>query len=79
MKRKLVIAGIVALAAFVGVILIVGALGKAPDTSAQRSQLTVTPDGQLVVQPSERQKAMFIVNSSVVSNSPAATNRVAPE
>jgi hypothetical protein len=74
MKRKLIIAGVVVVGLFVGVILVVGLLGSSRKAAENYNQVTVTPDGKLVVHPSERQKAMFVVNSSAVTNVPAATN-----
>lgn len=74
MKRKLIIAGVVVVGLFVGVILVVGLLGSSRKAAENYNQVTVTADGKLVVHPSERQKAMFVVNSSATTNVPAATN-----
>jgi hypothetical protein len=73
MKRKLLIAGLVVLGLFVIMIVAVGLMQSSRGAGENYSQVRSTPDGKLIVEPTERQKSMFVV-SSAATNLPATTN-----
>ncbi len=67
MKRKLMVAGAVMLALFVGMILVVGLMKSSQRAAQDYYQVSATSDGKLVVEPPAR-------NTSVVMSKASVTN-----
>ena len=70
MKRKLIIASVVVMALFVGLILVVGLMKSSQSAAQNYYQVSATSDGRLIVQPPERQTAVVMSKASV-TNVPA--------
>jgi hypothetical protein len=70
MKRKLLVAGAVVLALFVGLILIVGMLKSSQDATRGYYEVSATPDGRLAVEPTAR-NTFVVMSKDNVTNLPA--------
>ena len=67
MKRKLIIAGAVVLALFVGLILVVGLMKSSQDATRSYYQVSATTDGKLDVEPTARNTSVVISRASVTN------------
>ncbi len=70
MKRKLLIAGAVVVALFVGLILVLGLMKSSQHATRNYYQVSATSDGQLVVEPPARNTSVVMSKASV-TNAPA--------
>ena len=70
MKRKLIIAGAVVVALFVGMILVVGLMKSSQHATRSYYQVSATTDGKLVVEPTARNTSVVMSRASV-TNLPA--------
>jgi hypothetical protein len=70
MKRKLIIAGAVVVALFVGMILVVGLMRSSQSAAQSYYQVSTTSDGRLMVHPPERHTSVVMSKASV-TNVPA--------
>ena len=75
MKRKWIFMGAGALLILAAVILIAGRGGWGSEKRSVNDELVLSPEGKLVVQPGERSKSTFVVNSDAGNKS---TNNPAP-
>jgi hypothetical protein len=70
MKRKLIIAGAVVVALFVGMILLVGLMKSSQNAAQSYYQVSATSDGRLIVQPPDR-TTFVVMDKANVTNVPA--------
>jgi hypothetical protein len=69
MKRKLIFAGAGALLILAAIVVIAGRSGLGSEKRRMNDELVLTPEGKLVVQPGERSKSTFVVNSDAGNKS----------
>ena len=67
MKRKLLVAGAVLVALFVGMVLVVGLMKSSPSARREFYQVSATADGQLVLEPTARNTFVVMSKASVTN------------
>jgi hypothetical protein len=69
MKRKLIFISAGALLLLAAIVLIAGRGGTGSEKRRMNDELVLSPEGKLVVQPGERSKSTFVVNSDAGNKS----------
>jgi len=69
MKRKLTFVGVGAVLILAAIIVIAGRGGLGSEKRRMNDELVLSPEGNLIVQPGERTKSTFVVNSDAGNKS----------
>jgi len=75
MKRKLILLGAAVLLILAAVVVVAGRKGLGRDDRRKYDEVTVTPDGKLVVKPGDRPQWKVVIDAKAENSS---TNNPAP-